>query len=57
MTTVRITDQATTPAEVVANLRKTADLIEALSEGASVKVSGDLNVEVRYEVPEPEPVA
>lgn len=54
MTTIRITDRATNPEEVVKYLRKTADLVEALADGATVVVGGDLNIEVRY-APDPDP--
>ena len=53
MTTIRITDRATNPEEVVKYLRKTADLVEALADGATVVVGGDLNIEVRYEPESP----
>jgi hypothetical protein len=54
VTTIRISDRAGTPAEVILELRKTADFIEALDRiGATrVMVSGDLNVEVFYGQPD-----
>jgi hypothetical protein len=56
VTTISISDRATTPDEVIAELRKVASFIEELANigAAKVTITGELNLTVDYRQSEPE---
>jgi hypothetical protein len=56
VTTISMSDKATTPDEVIAELRKMADFIEQLVNigAAKVTVTGELNLVVDYRKPDEE---
>ena len=60
MTTIVISDRATSNAEVIKGLRSTADLLESLLDigGAKVVIEGNLAIRVEWkQAPEVEPTA